>query len=283
MLPTFLGIAALKAGTTWLHALLEQHPDVYVPSRRKEVRFFDLDKNYRRGLCWYEQFFPTDDQANRYKAIGEITPHYMFRDYVPGRIAELGTVKKLIVMLRDPIDRFYSHYRWTMQVHNYRGSLRSFLEERPVAIDYSMYAKHLKNVLEYFRMDQILVLIFEEVFHDVEKTKETVAGFLDVDASRFPGSAGYRVENKGVIPKFRTLHYMVGKATVPLRRRGWDWPVNVARRMGVEKLFGKGGPPGPLDKNTRELLAATFAPDVQELESLLGRKLSCWQYKRQQE
>ena len=51
-LPTFLGIGVQRGGSTWLHTLLTSHPDVYLPTRRKEVRFFDRD--YERGLKWYE-------------------------------------------------------------------------------------------------------------------------------------------------------------------------------------------------------------------------------------
>ena len=54
-LPTFLGIGVPRGGTTWLHTTLISHPDVYMPTRRKEVRFFD--RYYERGLGWYETFF----------------------------------------------------------------------------------------------------------------------------------------------------------------------------------------------------------------------------------
>ena len=68
-LPTFLGIGVPRAGTTWLHQLLSAHPDVFLPSRRKEVRFFD--RHHEEGQGWYEGFFCPPDEADRYSAIGE--------------------------------------------------------------------------------------------------------------------------------------------------------------------------------------------------------------------
>ena len=69
-LPAFLGIGVPRAGTTWLHTLLASHPDVYTPTLRKEINFFD--RYYDRGLSWYEALFPPPENAERYQAIGEI-------------------------------------------------------------------------------------------------------------------------------------------------------------------------------------------------------------------
>ena len=77
-LPTFLGIGVPRAGTTWLHQLLSAHPDVFLPSRRKEVRFFD--RHHEEGQGWYEGFFCPPDEADRYSAIGEISPQYLYCD-----------------------------------------------------------------------------------------------------------------------------------------------------------------------------------------------------------
>ena len=71
-LPNFLVVGAQRAGTTWLDAILRQHPEIYLPVKRKEIHFFD--KNFSKGETWYSGFFPDDSAASDYKAIGEITP-----------------------------------------------------------------------------------------------------------------------------------------------------------------------------------------------------------------
>src|SRR4051812_32958483 len=104
-LPTFLGIGVPRAGTTWLHELLSSHPEVYVPVRRKELSFFNL--YYDRGTRWYQKFFPSEAEADRYRALGEITPYYFYGPECPERIARLG-VGKLLLILRHPVERAWS-------------------------------------------------------------------------------------------------------------------------------------------------------------------------------
>ena len=71
-LPTFVGIGVPRAGTTWLHTMLDKHPETYLPGKRKEVRFFD--RYFDEGLGWYETFFRDADPNAR--AVGEISPQY---------------------------------------------------------------------------------------------------------------------------------------------------------------------------------------------------------------
>ena len=85
-LPNFLVIGAQRGGTTLLHRILDAHPEVYVPQRRKEIHFFDW--YHERGADWYAGFFPGEGTA-RYRAIGEVTPDYLFEPQTPHRIRAL--------------------------------------------------------------------------------------------------------------------------------------------------------------------------------------------------
>ena len=84
-LPTFLGIGVPRGGTTWLHALLETHPEIYMPSRRKEVRFFDA--HFEQGTEWYESFFCGPEQRGMFRAVGEVSPQYIYCEDCPRRMA----------------------------------------------------------------------------------------------------------------------------------------------------------------------------------------------------
>ena len=92
MLPNFIGIGAPRCGSTWLHDLLQSHPEVYMPERRKEVYFFNT--HYERGPEWYEGFFPADSEAGSWRAVGEITPVYMYDPLVPARLASFSSVDR---------------------------------------------------------------------------------------------------------------------------------------------------------------------------------------------
>ncbi|MCK4911140.1 MAG: sulfotransferase domain-containing protein, partial [Thermodesulfovibrionales bacterium] len=106
--PNFLCVGAQKAATTTIFEVLKQHPDVYIHPA-KEIHFFDSDDIYNRGMQWYlETYFKN---INHKKAIGEMTPSYMFIENVPERIYKcIGNKVKLIFTYRNPADRAYSHY-----------------------------------------------------------------------------------------------------------------------------------------------------------------------------
>src|SRR2546427_8680745 len=102
-LPTFLGIGVPRAGTTWLHTLLSGHPDAYLPTRRKEVRFFD--RHFDRGVEWYEGFFSPPEGTGGYRAIGEISPHYLYGQGGPTKIATALASPQPPPKLRPPVGR----------------------------------------------------------------------------------------------------------------------------------------------------------------------------------
>ena len=103
--PNFLIIGAQRCGTTSLYNYLIQHPQI-VPSSKKEVHFFDL--NFHLGQSWYEKHFP---EVSDNILTGEASPYYIFHPLCPKRIFDYDPSVKLIVILRNPIDRAYSHYR----------------------------------------------------------------------------------------------------------------------------------------------------------------------------
>lgn len=106
MLPTFLGIGAPKAGSTWLHQLLGSHPHIYVSQTVKEVRYFD--DRFTKGDDWYRSFFPGEQRAGRYTAVGEISPRYLYCRECPERILKLLNRPRLILILRDTVGRAWS-------------------------------------------------------------------------------------------------------------------------------------------------------------------------------
>ena len=103
-LPTYIIAGAMRCGTTALNSYLREHPDIAVSSS-KEVHFFDA--NWDKGIEWYRGQFPGSDDAI---AVGEATPNYMFRPRALDRLKATLPDVKLVLMLRNPADRAYSHY-----------------------------------------------------------------------------------------------------------------------------------------------------------------------------
>lgn len=118
-LPDFVVIGAQKSGTTSLYGYLAAHPLV-VAADTKEVHYFDV--NYGRGVDWYRSNFPTRRRLERLAGrfgrqvlTGEATPYYLFHPLVPQRMHALLPDAKLIVLLRDPVDRAISHHNHEVQ------------------------------------------------------------------------------------------------------------------------------------------------------------------------
>ena len=203
MLPNFLGIGIPRAGSTWLHELLACHPQIYVPTQRKEIRFFD--QFYDRGLGWYEKFFPDDSEAGKYRAIGEISPQYILSQEALERIRDVGTVEKFLLMLRNPVDMAYSYYGLKVKNTNYTGTFDQFLIDQPEALRRGYYSTWLESFYRIFPKDQLLVMITEQAFRNVEESKAAIAAFLDVSADLFPAEAGHERVNRSYVPRAPAL------------------------------------------------------------------------------
>lgn len=273
-LPNFLGIGAPRAGTTWLNTLLHSHPDVYTPSLRDEINFFD--RYYERGLGWYETLFPGPEDAHRYRAIGEVTPQYLEREECPPRIAAALPKGKLIVMLRHPVERAYSQYGLFVQRWNYRGSFRDFLADKPRALERGFYSHYVKRYLHYFDRGQILALIFEDAVRDVGKAKQQLAEFLDIPVSRFPSGAGSGKVNPSSVPKFQLLYGLVAGTGRRLRRWHLEPIVDFVMRTRIPRALAKGNTLPPLDGALKSDLSRSYLDEFHELERCLKIDLSRW-------
>jgi hypothetical protein len=170
--PTFLVIGAQKCGTSWMLGMMRQHPDVLV-APRKEIHFFDKAENYRKGIDWYRSHFP--EVAGKVAA-GEFTPNYFWTSDDPREIEESGCTEnipalvakhypdiRLVVSLRDPVDRAVSAY-----YHHLRAGRVSPKEsilaakDRFGIVSMGFYEVHLRRWREHFPADQLLVLLYEE-------------------------------------------------------------------------------------------------------------------------
>lgn len=207
VLPDFIVIGCQKCATTSLYDYLIQHPDISAATE-KEIHFFD--SNYNVGITWYRSFFPTvffkkfSKIKQRKFVTGEASPMYIFNPVVPKRMSKILPDVKLIAILRNPIDRAYSHYN--MQVKNGYETL-SFEEaikneekriegerekeerdENYVGInlrDFSYlsrgrYAEQLNLWMNYFPKDQFLIIRTEDLEENPTHAMNEIFKFLDL-------------------------------------------------------------------------------------------------------
>ena len=217
-LPDFLILGAQKAGTTALYAYLRRHPHITGPSW-KEVSFFD--RHWTRGEPWYRGNFP-NVLRSRGDVVGEASPSYLFHPLAPQRVAVLVPSAKLIAVLRNPVDRAYSHYQHEVALGREPLSFEDALEaedertrgeeERLLAepgyFSYAWwnytyaargrYAEQLERWLAVFPREQLLILPSEELLGEPERTHTRVLEFLGAQPHRL--DAYPRVFERGYEP-----------------------------------------------------------------------------------
>ena len=180
MLPTFLVIGAMKAGTTSLHAYLQAHPDVFM-AEPKELEFFVEGKNWERGVDWYESCFASSGGAT---ARGEASTTYTKHPFFPGvpeRIKRVLPEARMVYVVRHPIRRMVSQYLHHVAEYGERGPASEVLLTNPMLFALSDYATQIERYLEFFPREQLLIVTSEELDDRRAATLRTIYGFIGVD------------------------------------------------------------------------------------------------------
>jgi Sulfotransferase domain len=274
-LPTFLGIGAPKAGTTWLTELLMSHPDVAMSPHRKEIHYFDL--HFDKGLDWYQHFFEIDP-GHPPIAIGEFTPHYLYTAAVPARVRTMPSIDRFVLVLRNPVDRAFSHYRFRLRQDNDRATFEEFVAANPTAVDWGRYGRYLVPWFDEFTPEQLLVLVFEQAVHDPDGTRRRLAEHLGIDAGRFPPDV-VGPSNEAFVPRSRHLYGAAVNRARWLRRHNLDPLITAAKRAGLVRLVKRPDAAATnqtLSEDQRRRLWDSFEEDVQLTERLTGLDLGFW-------
>ena len=283
----FIGIGAAKSATTWIAQCLREHPEVCM-STTKETSYF-MDNTYSFGPEWYARHFA---HCGEQKIKGEFSPQYLNRPEVPARIKKDFPAAKLILCVRNPVERFLSAYYFKRSTGRIcvpltKETIEADLQEE---IDRSMYAKHLKHYLEYFPREQILILFQEDIEKDPMIFIQKVYEFLEINKDFTPPSL-YRKEN--VTAANLTYSLSFHRFMNNLRKRFTHNKtatrfVPFLKRAGVHKLIKsiidlnkrKSAALVPSEKNisaeTREYIASFFRDDTLELERVTKRNLVHW-------
>lgn len=221
MLPDFVIVGAMKCGTTSLFQYLAQHPDIIV-SKKKEIHYFDF--GYSNGLKWYRRQFPTKIQkikrqlSGRRTVTGEASPYYMFHPHACKRMAALLPDAKLIVLLRNPVDRAFSHYyneirhereslaleeAFEAEPERLAGEVEKMMEDEKyfsfhhghhAYLARGIYIEQIRQVREYYPEDQLLVLDSDLLFSEPQQTCNHVFHFLGLPPW---GIQEFKVHNPG--------------------------------------------------------------------------------------
>lgn len=292
--PNFLILGAARSGTHTLYHSLRRHPDVLM-STPKEPFFFHSE--YERGLGYYwKTYFPG---WRGQSAAGEACVGNLFVPYVPSRVRESLPEAKLVAILRNPVDRAFSH--WWMKRSRGLESLpfEAALEENlarlesgetfegpdgerlwrsgfdlakghtryPVYLDFGYYALQLRRYLRLFPGSRLRVLIFDDLKRDPRGLLRELCEFLEIDPAQAPQ------EVRTEFPAFSTIERAVHAVA---RRAGLDRVIPLRIRAPLRKPLSRLGGRPRMSDEIRRWLVEHYRVHNHELEVLIGRDLTAW-------
>ena len=283
--PNFFIVGAPRAGTTSLWEYLKNTKGVYM-SPIKQPKYFSVSVNdkiplqrpIRKKQDYLKLFKDVKDEV----AIGESTPSYLWDPQTPKLIHSVVPDAKIIMILRDPVERAFSHYLLTfgfgMEQSSFSDAIQKALKAPP---DYSgriivagFYSESIKRYLKYFTREQIKIIIFEEFIKDTISTVKDILEFLGVKAEVPEGIEKihnpYTESNN---PLITTL-----KRSNTARQLAKNFLPRMAGRK-IKKFFDKEVPKPKFLEKDRTFLEKLYYNDVKELEKIIGRTVPWHIYK----
>jgi len=186
-LPDFIIIGAQKSGTSTLAYNLHRHSDIYMArdSYYTEVKFFSNEKRWRRGINWYKGFFTQSDCLQ-----GEKSPEYLFNKKCHSRMHNMVPSAKLIILLRNPVDRAYSQWNHYNQVYDFQSKywgwektdFETAIRMREEVIKRGEYINQITHLLRFFSKEQMHICITERLQKKPHSELEKIWSFLDVSS-----------------------------------------------------------------------------------------------------
>lgn len=296
-LPNFLIVGAAKSGTSSLHNYLNQHQDVFMPSynikgiKVKEPRFFIKDLVEHRlhyGVWNWEEYISLFDSVKDEKAIGESTVLYLYyyNHSIKNIKKYLGEDVKIIIMLRNPVDRAYSAFHHVSRGFKEQYTFEKALEMEEGRLDFDphltpmvmykdmgMYSEMVRAFKNSFK--NVHIILYEDFRDNTEKEMIKTFDFLDltndenIDFITRHNVGGKRWKNKYMKYIFMKTNWFKSllKILIPkkirysLRKK----MVNISTKKVVE-----------MNMNTRQKLKSDFKEDVQKLSKIINRDVTYW-------
>jgi hypothetical protein len=295
-LPDFFIAGAPKAGTTALHAALSRHPSLYM-SAVKEPKFFLSDgpppnrggpgdaQTYREHVWRREDYEALFDPAPPGTLRGESTPFYLYNRAAQQRIRALVPGARLIVILRDPVER--AHSNWTHLWSAGLDPVGDFVaacgeEERRIAAGWApfwhytalgRYGEQLEQLYSVFPGDQVLVFRYRALLESPAQVLDRICGFLGVEQGVITEVPR---ENVTTHPQLSLRYHVVSRA-LRVASAASVVPGAAAARRSLERVLQRDGSPRrPLTWEQRRALIPRFEADIRLLEVITAEDYSDW-------
>lgn len=301
-LPDFIIGGAMKSATSSLHHLLTNHEQVYLPdgethffcmddpiqhsgfffpARAPSQRVPDYDRYEETNLNWYKQLF---EPARPDQCVGDYSSTYLPAPDAPHRIRSLIPDVKLLFMLRNPVDRTYSHYWHRVKtgraVHNFEYELQ---HGPSTLLLRSFYKSQLERYFNLFSKDQIKVILFERFVDHTQAIVDEVCSFLGLENTVDMASVDAH-QNRSPVPRWPGLQLLFNYCTTGMETRSEDQLPYLGKPQSTYALQGlihhlrqlnlTPQRPPPMKDSVRTCLEQILARKNRGLSTLLGINLS---------
>ena len=288
--PNFLVVGAAKSGTSSLDQYFRQHPDIYMPKLYKELNFFHLYGNEdKRAILKRERFMPTNILSylgcfydkKEHQISGECSPSYLI--YYDDTIKNIKEIHpdwkglKIIIILREPIEKIWSHYKFVkmkkLDPDNLNLVKSLALEQQRIEnttllpdlfyVDNTLYYKQVKTYIEVF--ENIKIIKYEDLKQQPQEVMKNIFQFLGVDENiQIDISKRYNASKP--ILNYKNKFYKKIATDLPLRMHRFI-PSRLKNKLKVEEK---------MTNDIKIKLATYFLPEIQKLEKLTDMDFSDW-------
>ncbi|HEY4497674.1 MAG TPA: sulfotransferase domain-containing protein [Candidatus Paceibacterota bacterium] len=283
----FIGIGAPKSGTSWVAEILAAHPQICM-SVFKETSFFCGEQPFvhnrllryqGNNIQEYSLFFK---HCVPNKIQGEFSVNYMVDENSAAKIFSHFPNVKLIAVLRNPIDRMISDYRYRRFMRKEESRpLEEILKEDEFIVRCGMYSEQLGRYFRLFPKENIKILIYEEVVADPRSTIKNLYSFLGVDPFFEPADLLHKVVNEAAHVRARFVMAGMHQIRLLMIKLGLGRFVDIIMKLGFHKFMKKINLKKTkfekIDQQLKNKIRDFYKGDRLNLEQLLGRSLSCWE------
>jgi len=288
-LPNFIIIGAPKSGTTSLYFYLRQHPDIYLPPE-KELNYFSKsyeaknlngagDSNaFNRGYHSWATYSQQYAEVQHQTAIGEISPNYFYYATQVGKSIhqQLGTVK-IIIILRNPVDKTYSQYmhlvregRETLDFYQALHTERRNWADVWRYAESSLYTQRVKAYFQLFGKKNVKVILFHNLVNHTQSILTELFEFLEINPDIKCDTS--KIYNRTGKPYSKSLANLLTNANMMKRIGKLFIPKPVRQALTLKMVDLNTKPKESMDNLSREYLKRFFENDIIELDTLLDCK-----------
>jgi len=298
MFPTFLVVGAAKAGTTSLYHYLAAHPEIYM-SPVKEPFFFsfvDIRPHFMGPhdqatnesiICDLDEYRALFAGMRNEKAAGECSNSYLYFPWTAENIRKHIPNCKIIIVLREPVARAYSHYLQACMLGHEDQSFEEALQKQAERerlnwrwhyqyVKQGLYHEQVKRYLDTFGKERVRIHLFEDFTRNTQKVMQDIYTFLGVEPAFVPPTQ--KVHNRTGVPTNLLLHKLFRhpNPVKKLARLIFPQKVRAAIHDVIKKVIYDYSKGEGISKETRKHLLDVFREDVEKLQSLIGQDLSNW-------